>query len=80
MKILCHPYTHLSVSGRSVCKETCYQKGINNVFLMRINEHSASPNPLLQGHTWITRLLFPLVYNTVHYLPVPVSHALLTQQ
>lgn len=35
VKILCHPYTQLSVSGRSVCKETCYQKGIANMLLMR---------------------------------------------
>lgn len=35
VKLLCHPYTQLSVSGRSVCKEICYQKGIDNVLLMR---------------------------------------------
>lgn len=80
MKILPHPYTQLSVSGRAVCKETCYQKGIDNVLLRRINEHSASTNPLLQGHTWNTQLLLSLVYNKVHSLFAPVSHALLTLQ
>lgn len=35
VKILCHPYTQLSVSGRSICKETCYQKGIDGMLLMR---------------------------------------------
>lgn len=47
---------------------------------MRINEHSASTNPLLQGHTWNTPLLSPLVYNKVHDLSTPVSHALFTLQ
>lgn len=82
MKILCHPYAQLSVSGRRKCLQgdLLSKKGIDNVFLMRINEHSASTNPLLQGHTWNTWMLFPLVYNEVHYLYAPVSHALVTLQ
>lgn len=43
-----------TVSGRSVCKKTCCQKGIDNVFLMTVSEHCASTSPLLQGHAWNT--------------------------
>lgn len=35
VKILRHPYTQLTVGGRSVCEEISYQKGIDNMLLMR---------------------------------------------
>lgn len=78
MKIHSHPYTQLSVSGRSVRKEACYQKGIDNMLHIRINEHSTSTNPYYKVIHEIHSCSFPrFITKYIIYLHLFPMHCLL---